>query len=184
MWQGPGDQKARRWQPLSTGLGGWDAGDAFLPHPLLSASDVSSSLLSHHVLAGGIPKAPSQGLSFHTCDSRHCNRVPSGPPSQGTEPGKFSLSLPPWAPGRKGGREGGGGGSGEGNQDHPSPDPRVPAGMGPAGHHRVNSPSGRGPLTLPSPRLTPPHFLSIMAPPPLLPPPGLRRGRSWPKRCR
>lgn len=38
---------------------------------------------------------------------------------------------------------------------------------GPAGHHGVNSPAGRGPLTLPSPRPAPPYpFPQTMAPPP------------------
>lgn len=38
---------------------------------------------------------------------------------------------------------------------------------GPAGHHGVNSPAGRGPLTLPSPRPAPPHpFPQTMDPPP------------------
>lgn len=91
MWQGPGDQKARRWLPLSTGLGGWDAGDAFLPHPLLSSSDVFSSLLSPQVLAGGIPKAPNQGLSFHTCDSGLAVGSLFNPAARELSQGSFSL---------------------------------------------------------------------------------------------
>lgn len=47
---------------------------------------------------------------------------------------------------------------------------------GPAGHHGVNSPAGRGPLTLPSPRPAPPYPSPRQWTLPLLPPLRLQRG--------
>lgn len=68
----------------------------------------------------------------------------------------------------------------EGNRDSLPPPLSECRWDGAAGHHGVKGPSGRGPLTLPAPRLTPPHTDPLSqhnGPSPLLPP-GPHRGRA------
>lgn len=146
MWQGHGDQEARL-AASEHGPGGLGFGRC-LPAP--PPSELPRSLF--------LPPVTARGLSFHTCDCSLEIAAPLAPAAW--EPSRGSLFSPD-LPGLRGQGEALGWRGEAGQSSLP---PSVLAGMGLAGHHRVNSPSGRGPLTLPSPRLTFP----LSPPPPLL----------------
>lgn len=105
------------------------------------SSDLSSSCHHPRSWPAGIPE-PHIRASVSTPETRVLKSSPILPPCQGTELEKF---LSPWGRGGAGGKPG---------QSSPATECR---GHGAAGHHRVKGPSGRRPLTLPSPRRTPPH---------------------------